>query len=362
MLDEITDQELSEQLVALDEGALRRDGTVRVKVIQSGWGASGYYSPDVLKRDGPAVFKAGTRMFWDHPSRTQEADHPERSIRDLAAVLASDARWEEDGKHGAGLYADAKVFSPFKESLTELAPHIGVSIRAFAKVREGEAEGRKGRVVENIATARSIDFVTAPGAGGKVIELFEAARAEPGTELPASATTPTQETAMTQESGGAEFAALQESVTKLTTRLDEVETSNKQLLETNRTQATELARLREADIIREAQSVAVATLRPINLPDMAKARIAESLAMNPPLTAEKTFDKDAFVKAVQEEAKREGEYLARVHPGAGRVTGMGGEPITEAKPEDIQAALKEAASVLGLSESAAATFAAGRGS
>lgn len=160
----------------LIEKALRRDGTVGLRLIGPGWGSSGFYPVETLRRDGPLTFKAGTKMYWNHPTMSQESERPEGDLRDLAAVLVSDARWEEAGQAGPGLYADAKVFGDYARAVEELAPHIGVSIRASGRAMSGEAEGRQGSIINAITAARSVDFVTEPGAGGRVVEMFEAAR------------------------------------------------------------------------------------------------------------------------------------------------------------------------------------------
>lgn len=170
--------QVSTDLVVLDvdEAALRKDGTVGVRIITPGWGASGYYSADVLEAAaGAQVFPAGTQMYWDHPTATERADRPERSLRDLAAVTETAARWDANHPQGAGLYAQVKVFEAFRPLLAEMAPHIGVSIRAAAEVVAGEAEGRRGRIVERIVEGKSVDFVTQPGRGGKVLAILEAA-------------------------------------------------------------------------------------------------------------------------------------------------------------------------------------------
>ncbi len=164
------------QFFPLIEKALRRDGTVALRLIGPGWGSSGFYPVETLRRDGPMAFKAGTKMYWNHPTMAQESERPEGDLRDLAAVLVSDARWEEAGQAGPGLYADAKVFGDYAKAVEELAPHIGVSIRASGRAMTGEAEGRQGSIINAITAARSVDFVTEPGAGGRVVEMFEAAR------------------------------------------------------------------------------------------------------------------------------------------------------------------------------------------
>lgn len=161
-------------LVDLDE-ALRPDGTVPIKLISPGWGSKGYYSAEVLKRDGPAAWPAGTHMYLDHPSLTEAMDRPERSVRDLAAVLETGARWSDTHPQGPGLYAEANVFPQFRDAIAAMAPHIGVSIRARGTGRQGEAEGRTGPIVESIDDGLSCDFVTKAGRGGQVLALAEAA-------------------------------------------------------------------------------------------------------------------------------------------------------------------------------------------
>ena len=75
-----------------------------IKLIAPGKGASAFYPAEVLKRDGPKVFRAGTPMRIDHPTRAEEAARPEGSVKDWGAVLESDAVWRDDHKQGAGLY------------------------------------------------------------------------------------------------------------------------------------------------------------------------------------------------------------------------------------------------------------------
>lgn len=276
--------------VPLVERAVRDDSTIPIKIIQPGWGTSGYYPPEVLARDGPKVFKAGTKMYWDHPTQTEEAERPERSLRDLAAELVTDAEWNENGPAGPGLYAKAKVFKPFRDALDELAPHIGVSIRAMGTVENGEAEGRKGKLVTALTGAKSIDFVTVPGAGGKILELFEAARPE--------------------------------------TKEKEMEEKIKQLKKEN-------AELREALLSKEAAEIVSEALSKAELPDVTRQRLQESLVVEPPVTADGKLDKAKLESTVQEAVKAEIAYLSEV-VGSGAIRGMGSTQQSDGK------ALKEA--------------------
>jgi hypothetical protein len=320
-------KEIVGDVIPLVEKSVRRDGTVPVKIIQPGWGSSGYYGADVLERDGPKVFTKGMKMFWDHPTPTEEAERPERSLRDMAAELTGDARYDKDGAAGPGLYADAKVFGPYKEAVEELAPHMGVSIRALGQATHGEAEGKSGPIVEALVAGKSIDFVTAPGAGGQVLQLFEAAR------------------------GGRAPTLKEDPVVS-----EELSEAVRQRLEA---QDTEIARLREAGILREAREIATGIVGRYDLPDVTKARLIESAAKNPPVK-ENALDGEAFTTAVEALVKDEVEYLAKAAGiGDGQVRGMG-SATEAADPVKESDELKAAFGALGMSESAAALAAGGR--
>ena len=167
------------EFAPLAEQALRANGTMRVKVIAPGWGASGFYSREVLERDIPRAYPPGTHMYWNHPTMSESMDRPERDLSHLAAVTVSAPVWEETGPKGPGMYADVKPFSPYSTTINEIADHIGVSILGDGRVSQGEAEGKQGRIVEEITRGKSVDFVTRPGAGGAIVSLFEAAGREP---------------------------------------------------------------------------------------------------------------------------------------------------------------------------------------
>ncbi|MFI7630262.1 hypothetical protein [Microbispora rosea] len=125
----------------------------------------------MLRRDA-AVFKAGTHAYFDHPTATEAAERPERSLRDLAGWLVTDARFEGDG-----LYAEMEVFPHYREIVESMADAIGLSIRASGTVEYGEVAGRSGPVLTGFTEAQSVDFVTAAGAGGRLVQLLESARA-----------------------------------------------------------------------------------------------------------------------------------------------------------------------------------------
>lgn len=164
--------------------ATTRSGTLKgsrmeITLITPGWGSSGYYSAEVLKKAAEAkVFPARTQQHIDHDQNGDVG-----SVANLAAALAEDARWdpsyvdEETGKKGR-LVAESRVFSHKREMLAEMADIIGASIVASAEISLGEAEGRTGRIIEALLPAKTnrVDFVTVPGRGGRISEVLESHR------------------------------------------------------------------------------------------------------------------------------------------------------------------------------------------
>lgn len=142
------------------------DGKYRIRIIVPGQGSSGIYTAENLAESAP-LFKAGTEMFIDHPTETEEWERPERSIRDYAGVFLEDATVGEDG----ALYTVCKVFSGVNELIKDKWEHIGVSINAWCADPISE-----NGIVPPIAGVRSVDFVTTPGAGGAIIDLLESNR------------------------------------------------------------------------------------------------------------------------------------------------------------------------------------------
>lgn len=142
----------------------------KVKVIESGWGSSGYYGATMLSEYGPKVFKAGTKVFMNHPSASEENDRPERDVHQLAGKLVSNAVFQENA-----LYADIEFYSHYAPIIAEMAEDVGLSIHALGNAVDGEAEGRQGPIIESLVEdpLTSVDVVTVAGAGGKFVALLE---------------------------------------------------------------------------------------------------------------------------------------------------------------------------------------------
>ena len=155
-------------------------GTFDILLINEGWGSSGYYPASALQEAArDKIFAAGTHMYINHPSYSEAMDRPERDLEKLAATLQEDAYWDAESR---GLRAKATIYSNWRKPLSEMKDAIGVSIRGNAEVEEdGEAEGRRGRIIKRFTEGSSVDFVTHAGRGGKVMAVLESAFAAAAT-------------------------------------------------------------------------------------------------------------------------------------------------------------------------------------
>ena len=148
--------------------------TWRARLIEGDrWGSSGYYPRTVLESDGPATWPAGTPIYFDHPTPSEEAERPVRSVKDLAGKIVSTPVYETDG-----LYADVEFYAHTAPIVEAMAADVGLSIRASAEVESGVREDRTGWIITSLSEGRSVDLVTKAGAGGKLVSLLESALAQ----------------------------------------------------------------------------------------------------------------------------------------------------------------------------------------
>jgi hypothetical protein len=385
------------ELVPLVERAVRKDNTIDLKLIAPGWGSSGYYSADVLREDGPQAWPAGTHMYLDHPTESGAKERPERSVRDLAAVTVSTPEFREKGVAGPGLYAKASVLPQYSEVIDALAPYIGVSIRAGGSFREGEADGKTGRLITKIVKSDygSVDFVTKPGAGGKVLALMESMRAHQNqatgvvssnattnnfvqtessaVSVPYTITTTGNSSGTTyatpaftftpdpvvvvesesQEADDMELQEAQEQISALETQLKE---STDKVIE----ESTRAERAEGALAILEAQGEARKLMENISLPAAAKTRIVTKVSADPRIGEDGKIDMDALKEAVEAESKVEAEYIESI-VGAGKVTDQGSASGDAKDDSTVKESLKAGlGKFFGLSDEAAQRAVDGR--
>jgi hypothetical protein len=326
-----TPDQLPLREASLRERAVAEDGTFEACLITPGWGSSGYYSAEVLQRDGPRIFTSGLQMFLDHASESEKRDRPERSVKDLAATLRSDAAWQDSGWNGPGLYARAEALPTQREAIDALAAATGLSIYAYGVGHTGEVDGRKGVIIDRLTGAESVDVVTRAGRGGAIRVVREDART-------------TEERTMADDPKKSEFD----------TQLDReqlrgMQESIRELQATNARLQREAAIANGAALIRRALAEA-------ELPELSRARLAESL--RPVLTEAGALDSEKTLALVQEAADREAAYVAQL-TGRGRVAGLGGSGAA-LTAEAAKARLAQAFERAGLSKEAAQLAAEGR--
>ena len=142
-------------------------GKIKLRIVKPGWGSSGYYSEDMLKRNA-GMIREKTKMHVEHEDSGSFSSY--RPLTSIAGKIISEGKFINHPEYGPGIYSEAMVYSRYRQEIREKADVIGVSIYGEAKYREGEAEGRRGRILDDLIQIKSVDFVSEPGAGGKIIE------------------------------------------------------------------------------------------------------------------------------------------------------------------------------------------------
>jgi hypothetical protein len=265
----------------------------RIKVIQAGWGSSGYYGSEMLKEYGPGVFSAGTKVFMNHPSATESNDRPERDVHQLAGKLISDAVFMEDG-----LFADVEFYSHYAPIIREMSGDVGLSIHALGEASVGEAEGREGPIIESLVAdpLTSVDVVTVAGAGGKFISLLESYKREDSLIEVKESDTEGNGMSITKEELELAVADLKEAFVEAISPLREQVSV-----------LVEAATPAEADIVEDA----VAALDPVDvaekfnesgLPKIALQRVSEALKSetNTKTVDELIEDEKAYTDSIRE--------------------------------------------------------------
>ena len=343
-----------DEFVPLTEAA--REGVLPVTVIQPGFNKSKtrYYQAAALERDH-GVFD-GLKMYLDHPTKADERARPEGSIQDWVANLTETAIGPAGEVQGKAVIIDP-AFQGKVDLLAERSQlgTIGLSIRAVGDVKNAVIEGVKTLSVEGLPAARSVDFVTEPGAGGRVIteaeqsvydldlvnaervrerrpDIIETLRREfiQESSRPSKEDPPMTDPKLLEEAQ----RVAKEAEDKAALAQHQLEESNKRLAELEAGEKRRLAQESVAKLVTEAK-----------LPELVAARVTARFAE----AAEAS--EEAIKAAIQEET----DYAKKL-AGAGRVRGLG-EPQGE---PDSGKRLVESFQRLGLSEESAKVAAGAR--
>lgn len=149
----------------------------RAKLISADvWGSSAYYTGDVLERDAAEVITPGIKMYENHQTFVEESERPEGDVSKLVGKITSHGMYEPDNPEGPGIYADVEFYDSYVDRINEIGGDIGLSINGNGDYVEGEIDGRYGKIITKLVNIRSVDVVTAAGAGGKLVSILESAR------------------------------------------------------------------------------------------------------------------------------------------------------------------------------------------
>lgn len=139
------------------------------------WGATAFYPSEVLARDAAIAFPVGTKMYENHMTDSEIYERPVGDVSKLVGKLVTPGEFIADHPEGPGIYADVEFYDSYVERIREIGEDIGLSVDGGADYVEGERDQRFGKIVTSIPFIRSVDVVTAAGAGGKLITIKESA-------------------------------------------------------------------------------------------------------------------------------------------------------------------------------------------
>ena len=148
-----------------------------VRLISEGTGSTGVYTKEALQGSFAEAFPIGTHMYIDHASETERWDRPEGTLTKLAAVIAETPRWQDAPE--PGMYATIEVVEQWAPFIEQVSDIIGVSIHCGATLAQTDDIVTPGDslppMIESFipSPVNSVDFVTVPGAGGRLVEALE---------------------------------------------------------------------------------------------------------------------------------------------------------------------------------------------
>lgn len=296
-------------------------GLIKGVIIAEGLSANNnFYTLDALRNTGH-LFE-GRPIFVNHPSKTEQRDRPERSVRDIAGVIRStEMGYNREGKNA--LRFTGYISKAETELRTKIAEGLvgDLSIMAFGT---GKRDPKSGVfMVEAFTDAFSVDLVTFAAAGGEVETLFESVQTE---EVVGG----TMEESNTQE---------------LRAMLESVRDENTRLVHMLRTQDAKVA---IKDVLEESTK---------GLPEATVSWMRQEVgAIQEAYADQDDMTLDQLREAVVEIVKKHRDYLAKVVP-AGRQTGGNTQPEEDAGDVDLAEAFS---SLPGLDGEALKVAVAGR--
>jgi hypothetical protein len=338
-------------------------GLLTVTVIKPGFskntlkGRQRYYPAPMLKRDHK-VFE-GVKMFADHQTEGEARERPVGSVHNWVASMGS--TWIDESS--GDVKGTAKVIDPgFKAKLDNLSQagllkEMGISIRAAAEVSTATIEGKEAMCIESLISSRSVDFVTAASAGGRV-EMMESTNDEYDLDVVDEARLRTRRPDLVElvESSIKEkfmnenqVQELKESVTTLTTQL---------------AAATEAHKVAETKLQESTQAMENVTKKATAATELAKLLSESKLPEQAQAKLKKQFSEALVTEGMKEAIDFERDYI-KSFAGTTQVRNLGKkdngtQQVAESEEKDARSSLEESFIAAGFSEKDAKLAAAGR--
>lgn len=272
----------------------------RVRVIQAGLSLNGNFYPDDVLRRAVPLFD-GARVFVK-----SDRDHLAgggKDVRNLIGRMSNPEFVPGDTADSGEVRADFELIDPDSEigrkvalahqsGMTDL---FGFSIDATGAAKVGTIGGKRARIATQLTSVRSVDLIVEPGAGGRVLDLLEAAAAKGNTVMDRDQIITLIETHRPDLLKGIDPEALSDD--ELTGLLGKAMETGKRLSE------------------------AVSRIHRTKLPDIAKTRLTREFE------AMGTFTEATLNARISEEA----DYCARLSRGGGRgsVAGLGDTAVSQ---------------------------------
>jgi hypothetical protein len=295
---------------------------VAIQIIRPGTSANGrIYESKMLAEASPLY--EGAKVFMDHPTKSDAAQRPERSVRDLVGYLES-VKPDMSAELVIVKHAD-EIVPLIRESIESGQDLIGMSHNALADVRVVTQGGKRREKVEAIRAVKAVDIVTEAAAGGKFKRILEG-----GNNMDFENVKELQEAypELMESFKGEVVNELREGLReeiegkvyggkeKITEAQRKMEGQFKSLSESITKLTEENTKLTDALEAKERDGIITAKLSESKLPEIASARVRE-------LVEAKTYESnEKLIEAVDAAVKSEKEYLSKVTE-AGKVTGLG---------------------------------------
>lgn len=243
-----------------------------VRLITEGQGSTGVYTKEALQGSFAEAFPAGTHMYIDHATEAETYERPEGTLTKLAAVIAETPRWQDAPE--PGMYATIEVVEQWAPFIEQVSDIIGVSIHCGATLVQGDDLVTEGEpilpVIESFipSPVNSVDFVTVPGAGGRLVEALESFKN--GNAIMDGSNKHKSE----RKRMDTEFkSALEALDTKLSALVEALADKDKKKDEEDAKKAKE----EEEDKAKKAKE-AILALADSDLPEVSRVRVAEAIA------------------------------------------------------------------------------------